>query len=72
MIRITGDPSVEIEITPAEGMNLTPASAVAAIPWVCHAPPRLLTKADVPLFRRRTSRSDTALTARQAPAASCS
>jgi 4-hydroxy-tetrahydrodipicolinate reductase len=53
MIRISGDPSVEIEITRTEGMNLTPVSAVAAIPWVCDAPPGLLTQADVPLFPAR-------------------
>lgn len=53
ILRITGDPSVDVEITRTHGMNLTPVSAVAAIPWVCDAPPGILTQADVPLFPAR-------------------
>ncbi len=53
ILRITGDPSFETEITRTEGMNLTPVSAVSAIPWVCEAPAGILLQRDVPLFPAR-------------------
>jgi 4-hydroxy-tetrahydrodipicolinate reductase len=53
ILRVTGDPSVATEIVRTEGMSLTPVSAVSAIPWVCDAPPGILTQADVPLFPAR-------------------
>jgi hypothetical protein len=53
LIRITGDPSFETEVTRTEGMSLTPVSAVAAIPWVCDAAPGILDQRDVRLFRAR-------------------
>ena len=57
IIRITGDPGADIEITRnsevGRGMSTTPTSAVAAIPWVCDAPPGILKQADVPLFPAR-------------------
>ncbi|MDB5446460.1 MAG: hypothetical protein JWQ97_1777, partial [Phenylobacterium sp.] len=60
-IRVAGDPNLDVEITRSQGMNLTPVSAVSAIPWVCAARPGILTQADVPLFPARNLSAPTYL-----------
>jgi 4-hydroxy-tetrahydrodipicolinate reductase len=53
LIRVTGDPSFETQLTRFGGMNMTPVSAVTAIPWVCDARPGVLDQTEVPLFPAR-------------------